>query len=122
MKRLLGTAMAAAVVGITLLPGCVARETTSYDLNLRSQIQPYPDLQNDLPYNQGKVSRATQICFGFVVGGPLGAWLSPKAYERLEGNVVPWVLVGILTGAPLWYAQLIMISLVVDSLKKTDGS
>ena len=58
---------------------------------------------------------------GFLGGGPIGALIAPIAFDFFGGNLVIWIIAGVVVGGFLWQLSIGLVIAVVGSISSLFG-
>lgn len=83
-------------------------ETGKYQL---ASDQPSAAISGQLERSPS-ISLNVQRVLGFIGGGILGIWVAPQIYIWVNGNVIIWLVVGLIAGWPLWYFSMLPIAIL----------
>lgn len=56
----------------------------------------------DAQIGSGKLTLGSKQLLGFFSAGPLGIFVAPWAYDFFGGNLVAWIIAGVIAGGFLW--------------------
>ena len=65
------------------------------------QLTSAPEL-GDTQEGSGKLTLGSKQLLGFLSAGPLGIFVAPWAYDVFGGNLVAWIIAGVIAGGFLW--------------------
>lgn len=68
------------------------------------------------------VNLGTQHLLGFLSAGPIGILIAPWAYNLFGGNLVVWIVVGVIAGGFLWNLTIGIAAYLVAALVQAFGS
>ena len=71
---------------------------------------------DDIDNKSEKINTGTQRVLGLLSGGPLGLVIAPWAYDLFGGNVVAWIIAGVIIGGLLWNLTIGFIAVSVGNI------
>ncbi len=77
-----------------------------------------PVSTNEDAKSNDQVSANTQRILGFVGGGPLGMVLAPTVYQWVSGNLIAWLVIGVVAGGIFWNIQIGLAVMIFGAISK----
>lgn len=71
---------------------------------------------DDIDNKSEKINTGSQRVLGLLSGGPLGLVIAPWAYDLFGGNVVAWIIAGVIIGGLLWNLTIGFIAVSVGNI------